>query len=69
MPGLLTEPDFKHITVTPLHPTFIAEIQGVDFSKAIEPEVFIEIHAALAKVYFTSCHNLSPYLFHGFYFL
>ncbi|PVH69678.1 alpha-ketoglutarate-dependent 2,4-dichlorophenoxyacetate dioxygenase [Cadophora sp. DSE1049] len=49
MPGLLTEPDFKHITVKELHPTFVAEIQGVDFSKSVDPNVFSEIKNALAK--------------------
>ncbi|KAL5330264.1 hypothetical protein ACEPPN_003790 [Leptodophora sp. 'Broadleaf-Isolate-01'] len=49
MPGLLTQPTFNHITIKELHPTFVAEIQGVDFSKTIEPEVFSEIRAALAK--------------------
>ncbi len=51
MPGLLTEPDFKHITVKELHPTFVAEIQGVDFSTPVDPEVFSEIKEALAIVH------------------
>jgi alpha-ketoglutarate-dependent 2,4-dichlorophenoxyacetate dioxygenase len=50
MPGLLQEPQFKHITVKELHPTFVAEVQGVDFSKPVSPEVFSEIQNALAKV-------------------
>jgi len=29
--------------VVPLHPTFVAEVQGVDFTKPIAPEVFKEI--------------------------
>ncbi|KAH7355323.1 alpha-ketoglutarate-dependent 2,4-dichlorophenoxyacetate dioxygenase [Rhexocercosporidium sp. MPI-PUGE-AT-0058] len=49
MPGRLTEPNFKHITTKELHSTFVAEIQGVDFSKPVEPGVFSEIYAALAK--------------------
>ena len=61
MPGLLTEPDFKHITVKELHSTFVAEIQGVDFSKPVEPDVFSEIKEALAKVHFYSLiYHLPP---------
>lgn len=41
---------FKHITVKSLHPTFGAEISGVDFSKPVADEVFDEIRAAARKV-------------------
>jgi alpha-ketoglutarate-dependent 2,4-dichlorophenoxyacetate dioxygenase len=50
MPGLIQETAYKHITVKELAPTFVAEVQGVDFSKPVESEVFTEIKDALAKV-------------------
>lgn len=49
MPGLIQQPQFKTITVKELHPTFGAEIQGVDFDN-LPDEQFNEIKAALAKV-------------------
>lgn len=49
MPGVLQAAPFKTIKVVELHPTFGAEIQGVDFS-CISDESFSEILAALAKV-------------------
>lgn len=45
-----TTPRFEHITVTELHPTFAAEISGVDFSFPISEEIFQEILAAVTKV-------------------
>jgi hypothetical protein len=42
--------EFKHIQVQELHPTFGAEIKGVDFSKPVSDEVFAEILAAITKV-------------------
>ena len=52
MPGLLIEPEteFKTLKIKELHPTFAAEIEGVDFSKPIPDDVFNEILAASAKV-------------------
>jgi alpha-ketoglutarate-dependent 2,4-dichlorophenoxyacetate dioxygenase len=52
MPGLLLTPEteFKTIKIKKLHPTFAAEIEGVDFSKPLEDDVFREILAASAKV-------------------
>ena len=41
---------FNHIKVKELHPTFGAEISGVDFASTIDDEVFAEIRAAAAKV-------------------
>lgn len=41
---------YKHITVKSLHPTFGAEIGGVDFSKPVANEIFDEIRAAARKV-------------------
>lgn len=43
------EPEFKTISVKPLHPTFAAEVDGVDF-KNLSDEQFKEIFAAMAKV-------------------
>lgn len=51
MPGLLQENGgaFKTIRVKELHPTFGAQIEGVDFPNPSE-EQFKEILAAMAKV-------------------
>lgn len=38
------------IKVKPLHPTFGAEVSGVDFSAPVSDEVFNQIHAAVIKV-------------------
>jgi hypothetical protein len=48
MPGIVVSP-FSKLEVTELHPTFGAEIEGVDFSQPIPDEVFKEILAASAK--------------------
>ncbi|KAK5122161.1 hypothetical protein LTR85_004407 [Meristemomyces frigidus] len=37
------------ISITQLHPTFAAEVRGVDFSQEIPPEVFQEIYEAITK--------------------
>lgn len=53
MPGLLDSTehtDFKIIKIQKLHPTFGAQISGVDFSSPISDETFDEILAASAKV-------------------
>lgn len=50
MPGLSTSPVYNHITIKKLHPTFGAEISGVDFSRPVEKEVFDEILTAITKV-------------------
>lgn len=44
-------PVFSHISVKPLHPTFAAEISGVDFKSSLSDEVFQEIYQAITKVY------------------
>ncbi len=41
------------ITATPLHPTFAAEIKGVDFSKELSDDDFNEIYKAITKVCFS----------------
>ncbi|KAK3321481.1 alpha-ketoglutarate-dependent 2,4-dichlorophenoxyacetate dioxygenase [Cercophora scortea] len=49
MPGVLTQTTpFKTITVKELHPTFGAEVSGVDFENSTD-EQFDEIVAAMAK--------------------
>ena len=53
MPGILTQDTpFKTITVKPLHPTFAAEVIGVDWPDPSD-EQFKEIKAAMAKVSIT----------------
>ncbi|CAG8979496.1 hypothetical protein HYALB_00011900, partial [Hymenoscyphus albidus] len=42
-------PGFQHIQIKKLHPTFGAEVSGVDFSKEIPSEIFDEILEALIK--------------------
>ncbi len=49
MPGLLQETTFRTIEVTELHPTFGAEIRGVDFVN-LSDEQLAETKAAMAKV-------------------
>lgn len=49
MPGLIQENQFKTITVKELHPTFAAEVSGVNFHNLSE-EQFSEIIDAMAKV-------------------
>ncbi|KAI1742985.1 alpha-ketoglutarate-dependent 2,4-dichlorophenoxyacetate dioxygenase [Xylaria scruposa] len=48
MPGLLDEPQFKTIEVKKLHPTFAAEVSGVNFDDVSE-EQFSEILDAMTK--------------------
>ena len=50
MPGIITNSPFHHITVKKLHPTFGAEISGIDFSKPIGDETFAEVLTAISKV-------------------
>ncbi|WYZ35907.1 hypothetical protein EsH8_X_000554 [Colletotrichum jinshuiense] len=37
------------LTIEPLHPTFAAEVHGVDFSKPLADDLFKDIQAAIAK--------------------
>ena len=53
MPGVsrIDDPkDFRHIRIKELHPTFGAEIEGVDLAQDIPDDFFTEILAASAKV-------------------
>lgn len=43
---------FEHIDVKELHPTFGAEIKGVDFSVPVTDETFRDILAAVTQVYY-----------------
>jgi hypothetical protein len=43
-------PDFKLIQVKKLHPTFGAEVDGVDFSQLVTEDVLSEVHQAITKV-------------------
>jgi alpha-ketoglutarate-dependent 2,4-dichlorophenoxyacetate dioxygenase len=43
-------PEFKTLQITKLHPTFGAEVHGVDFSRPVSDDVLQEITAAMAKV-------------------
>lgn len=38
------------VYVKELHPTFAAEVHGVDFSQDVSPEDFEEIYKAITKV-------------------
>lgn len=49
MPGLIQESPFKTIAVKELHPTFGAEVSGVNFQD-LSDEQFREIVSAMAKV-------------------
>lgn len=40
----------SHLSIAELHPTFAAEVIGVDFSKPIESTAFQEIYSAITKV-------------------
>ncbi|KAI5866003.1 taurine catabolism dioxygenase [Durotheca rogersii] len=48
MPGLIQQSPFRTITVRELHPTYAAEVTGVNFQDLSE-EQFQEINAAMAK--------------------
>lgn len=50
-------PAFQHLIVKELHPTFGAQISGVDFAKPLDDVVFIEILAAIAKVGCSCVHR------------
>lgn len=50
--------DFHYIAIKQLHPSFGAEISGVEFSKPVTKEVFAEILAAIKKVGLTYLYSL-----------
>jgi len=53
---------YKHIQIKELHPTFVAEVIGVDFSDRVSDEVFAEILDAITQVpsFPPSISHLSP---------
>jgi hypothetical protein len=61
--------DFKHIQVKELHPTFGAEVYGVDFSKPVPEDVFSELYKAITKVSMhnprVSIHSMLSHVFTG----
>lgn len=44
-------PHKEVLEIVELHPTFGAQVKGVDFSKPVPADVFAEILAAITKVY------------------
>jgi len=46
--------EYKHVQIKELHPTFGAEVFGVDFSQPVSDEVFADILAAITKVSLSS---------------
>ena len=48
------------IRVVELHPTFAAEIYGVDFSQELPPDVFDQVYTAITKV--SSCSDDNVHL-------
>lgn len=46
---VLDEPTFAHISVKPLHPTFAAEISGIDFKSPLSDDTFKEVYQAVTK--------------------
>ncbi|EOD52961.1 putative -dichlorophenoxyacetate alpha-ketoglutarate dioxygenase protein [Neofusicoccum parvum UCRNP2] len=42
-------PHKQHLEIVELHPTFGAEVRGVDLSQPLSDDVFAEIHAAITK--------------------
>jgi alpha-ketoglutarate-dependent 2,4-dichlorophenoxyacetate dioxygenase len=60
MPHSETESEqFNLITIKELHPTFGAEISGVDFRKRVTDKVFSEILDAITRVRFALSSNFS----------
>ena len=60
MPGLVQETPFKTFAVRELHPTFAAEIEGVDFGN-LSDEQLTEVKDAMAKVIRSHLLNHIPY--------
>lgn len=51
------------IRITELHPTFAAEVRGVDFSKDIPHDVFQEVLEAITKVCMVSVFSSLEYAY------
>lgn len=52
MPNMPHREDRK-FQINELHPTFAAEIRGIDFSEPIPPDVFEQVYEAITKVSMT----------------
>ena len=50
MPGRFQESRYNHIAVEQLHPTFGAEISGIEFSQPVDDETFQEVLQAISQV-------------------
>jgi hypothetical protein len=72
IPGRIQESPYSRIAVKELHPTFGAEISGIDFSQPVDDETFREVLEAISKVghFFTTSGgritNLSSMAFASF---
>jgi alpha-ketoglutarate-dependent 2,4-dichlorophenoxyacetate dioxygenase len=72
MPGRVQESPYNRIPGKELHPTFGAEISGIDFSQPIDDETFHEVLEAISKCghFFTTSGgritNLSSMAFASF---
>jgi alpha-ketoglutarate-dependent 2,4-dichlorophenoxyacetate dioxygenase len=53
MPGVTLDLEFKSFTAKKLHPTFAAEIRGVDFQN-LNDETITELRRAVDKVSFAA---------------
>ena len=52
--GTLPEPYYTpkfNLKVIPIHPTFACELEGVDWSKDVSPELYKEIREVVDKVW------------------
>ena len=50
MPGLVQTPEAQSFTVKELHPTFAAEIRGLDLSRNVSDSTFKQILDLMSKV-------------------
>lgn len=58
MPGRLQDFGYSRIAVRKLHPTFGAEISGIDFSQPVDNETFHEVLQAISQVsHSIVCHS------------
>lgn len=61
MPGLIQEPQFKHIKIKEIGETFVAEVEDVDFSQEIPQQVFDDILQAITKVSNNCNRNMNSF--------
>ena len=48
--GRMPHKEDSSVSIIELHPTFAAELHGVDVSQALSPALFVQIHDAITKV-------------------